>query len=86
MIAFTTRTYKNGSMSQQVPAYHRDDSYRESLAAVEGLRSFAARAGIRNAAKAAANKGWPIEVTMAVLLSEDIWNATNVFQYWKESE
>jgi hypothetical protein len=78
MLTFTTRTYKNGALSQQVPTY-QTDCFRESLAAVEGLRSFAARAGVRNAAKSAATKGWPLELTRTVLLCESVWRAANTF-------
>jgi hypothetical protein len=78
MLTSFTRTYKNGAMSQEVPVY-RTDCFRESLAAVEDIRRFAARAGLRNAAKSAANKGWPFEVTRTVLLSESVWRAANTF-------
>ena len=48
-------------------------SFVDAINEVQSLRKFAARAGVRSAAKAAANKGWPIEVTRTVLLVDDIW-------------
>jgi hypothetical protein len=79
-ITWRTRTYKNGAAPQQVPTY--DD---HCLKRVAWYRGFAERAGVRNAAKAAAKSGIPIQVAVA-MFCRNAAEAVEVYMKWELSE
>ena len=79
-ITWRTRTYKNGAAPQQVPTY--DDV---ALQRVSWYRGFAQKAGVRNAAKAAAKSGVPIQVAV-VMFCKDAAQAVEAYMQWELSE
>ena len=79
-IGWRTRTYKNGAMPQQVPLY--DDHYLKQVA---WYRGFAERAGVRNAAKAAAKGGIPIRVAVT-MFCKDAAKAVEAYKQWELTE
>jgi hypothetical protein len=82
VIQWCTRHYKNGAMPQQVPMYgHNDDAVRQ----VMWYRTFAQKAGVRNAAKAASNNGLP-ETLAVTILCRNILQAVEAYMKWELSE
>jgi hypothetical protein len=79
-IQWRTRTYKNGAAPQQVPTY--DDV---ALQRVSWYRGFAQKAGVRNAAKAAAKSGIPIQVAVAIFC-KDAAQAVEAYMKWEMTE
>jgi len=80
-ITWRTRTYKNGAAPQQVPTYDDDHCLRRVL----WYRSFAQKAGVRNAAKAAAKSGIPIQVAVT-LFCRNAAEAVESYMQWELSE
>ena len=79
-IQWRTRTYKNGAQCQQVPTY--DD---HCLRQVSWYRGFAQKAGVRNAAKAAAKSGIPIKVALAIFC-RNAAEAVEAYMKWELTE
>lgn len=76
VIRWCTRHYKNGAMPQQVPTY-TDDAVRQ----VMWYRTFAAKAGVRNAAKAAKANGLPEDLAVTILC-RNILQAVEAYVQW----
>ena len=82
VIRWCTRHYKNGAMPQQVPTYsYTDDAVRQ----VMWYRTFAQKAGVRNAAKAASNNGLP-ETLAVTILCRNILQAVEAYLEWEQAD
>ena len=82
VIQWCTRHYKNGTPSQQVPIYPFGDN---AVRQVMWYRTFAQKAGVRNAAKAASNNGLP-ETLAVTILCRNILQAVEAYVAWEQAD